>query len=200
MSSLHRSLCAIAFLFAAASQAEGAVILRVVGEVTSDKTLSVYGYMADGEISEEDFLESDTFIGSAILSTNGQEVAEVTVDFDITDFVNSLPPGGEHWIGFNLRETESDGSIVTIEYLVLGNFLSQALVVGVANVNNSMVTSVNTGPLPHDISNPPGTGETRGVVEIRGTQVPEPVSAVLWVLGAAGVITARARRRWRKAG
>jgi hypothetical protein len=127
---------------------------------------------------------------------DSSEPYAVTVDFDITDFLESLHTDTK-WVGFSLRESESDGSVVTLEYLVLGTFLNQALVVGVtgvANVNptSQEVTDITPG-LPQNINNPSGPMETRGVVEFQA--VPEPGTAVIWLL--SGAIAAFARRRWR---
>lgn len=207
-----------------ASPADAGAIFRIVGEITSSKELSVYGYQGDGVVSADDFLLIDAeLIGTVWLelpefiappdeySTSSQPEFNldpagspagfpVTVDFDITEFLESLP-SGTNWVGFSLRESESDGSVVTLEYLVLGTFLGQALnvgVTGVATVNfegtSPVVGPITTG-LPHDINNPPGPTENRGVVEFKVGSVPEPTTAVLLLLGGAFTVVARRRRR-----
>jgi hypothetical protein len=196
------------------SRADASVIFKVIGEVTSTKDLSLYGYVGDGILSEADFLDGiliDTVtVGPEFIPVpedyslepfDSSEPYAVEVDFDITDFLESLPTDTE-WVGFSLRESESDGSIVTIEYLVLGTFLSLALQVGVTGAGNvdltdptePVVTGITTG-MPQNINNPSGPLETRGVVEFQTVPVPEPGTAVIWLL--SGAIAAFARRRWR---
>lgn len=202
---MTRLRCAVfsvaALVLFGATRVDAAVILKISGEITSDKILTVYGYAGDGEISEEDFTAVDFLIGSQELQTNGGGTTDVEIEFDITDFLDSLPDDFE-WVGFNFRESESGGSVVTIEYLVLGTFLSLALVEGVANVNTQtgVVGPISTMPLPHDINNPPGPTETRGVVEFRRASVPEPSAALVWLIGGGCLAMVRARRRRHAAG
>jgi len=200
----------LASIVCPSASADAAAILRVFGEATAEKTLSVYGYVGNGQIDDHDFLVNETLIGTVLISPMPDFVVApsaivapvpVTLDFDITDFLASLAPGTQ-WVGFSLRESESDGSVVTLEYLVLGTFLSQALVVGVtglANVDNSvpgnpMVGTVTTG-LPQDIRNPSGPTETRGVVEFQAVPVPEPSTVAIWLLTGACAVAANRRFR-----
>jgi hypothetical protein len=185
------------------------VKFRVVGEVTSVKTLSVYGYVANGTIEESDFTDG-TFIGSKLLSPvdfltdnpGDTETPNQDIDFDITDFLAELPSDVE-WIGFNLRETESDGSIVTLEYLVLGTFLSLAFAVGVtgsANANGGLIDplTIVVNPSSTNVMNN-GMTETRGVVEFQVQPVPEPASALVWLTGGGIAMAVRRRRAARSA-
>jgi len=207
--------------------AEGGTIFRVVGNITSNKELTVYGYLGDGIMSPDDFLVEGYKIGTVMLEKpefiappedystyslpdyslsepdysfetfSSPESTPVTVDFDVTKFFETLPSDAK-WIGFILRESESDGSIVALEYLILGTFLGQALDVGVSALAQGGLIIPG---LPQDINNPPGPTETVGAVEFKvvpapsPVSVPEPSTALLWVLGGTLAIIARSRSR-----
>src|SRR5262249_32747240 len=78
-------------------------ILRIRGVADTAKTLTVYGHVDDGLLTASDFTNQDFLVGSVALAPNPNPV---NIDFDITNFLNSLP-GGTPFFGFNLSESES---------------------------------------------------------------------------------------------
>src|SRR5262245_40986372 len=85
------------FAFFLPSRAEAGVIFRINGEVTSTKELTVYGYAGNGVITDSNFFATDYFIGTRTIGPPGGPPppagSPITVDFDVTDFFQSLPPG-----------------------------------------------------------------------------------------------------------
>ena len=93
----------------------------VRGTIESNKDLTVFAYAGDGQVTAGDFNLGEP-IGTKSLVANPGVVTDVA--FDISDFLIELDGDYPDFLGFNLRESESPAGIVTIEYLVLGTFLS----------------------------------------------------------------------------
>ncbi|HKA40721.1 MAG TPA: PEP-CTERM sorting domain-containing protein [Burkholderiales bacterium] len=96
----------------------------VRGTIESNKDLTVFAYAGDGQVTAGDFNLGEP-IGTKSLVANPGVVTDVV--FDISDFLIELEGDYPDFLGFNLRESESPGGIVTIEYLVLGTFLALTL-------------------------------------------------------------------------
>ena len=92
----------------------------VRGTVETEKDLSAYvfGGVSPDVVAAE--LDLGQLVGTVHLTP---QAGVVEVEFDFLDFLTELDGSYPPFLGFNLRESESAGGIVTIEYLVVGTFL-----------------------------------------------------------------------------
>lgn len=68
-----------------------------------------------------DFLSDHVYVGTGSLVANPRKVSEATFDLArLLDILDGITPD---LVGFKLRESESTGGLVALEYLLLGTLV-----------------------------------------------------------------------------
>jgi hypothetical protein len=161
----------------------GEASLGIVVQFGVAKTLEVRTYAGDLELNELDFGGGGSeapLISYVAAQPTGPEGLTLTLDLTPDDLIQDV-------IGFNLRESESSGNVVGLEYLLLATLVALSSIVGVVVLRETGIPQIGPDGLP--------TGEYLfGPPEVTLTLVPEPTSAVLLLCGVVFALVLFRRR------